>query len=119
MQGLSDRMAMALGLVGPDYDYGAGGAYNKRTGHYGDAGKLPNHPTFSNQSNYAGGPGLAGGVWDTITTRDGKIVERYSPSTDMVNAGTTVGLAQYMKDVEPGVILGNPVQPKQTKGNKK
>ena len=109
MQGLSDRMAMALGLVGPDYDYGAGGAYNKVTGHYGDAGKLPNHPTFSNESNYSG-KGLAGGVWSEVVTPDGKVQQVYSPSVDMVKAGTTTGLEGYMKRVEPNVLLGKPIQ---------
>lgn len=108
---LPERLNSVLGLVGRDYDYGQGGAYNSQTGHWGDAGKLPNHPTFSNESNYSSAS-LAGGQWGSMFNRDGKVVETFTPSLDMI----TQGLAQYMQRVEPNVQLlpakGNTVIPK-------
>lgn len=48
---IEDRAVM-LGGRGVDYDYALIGERNKY-GHSGDAGKLYNHPTFSNQSVFA------------------------------------------------------------------
>jgi len=52
-----DRNARETQSMGPDYDYAlaakAGLKVDNR-GHLGDIGKLPNHPTYSGQSYYAG-----------------------------------------------------------------
>ena len=60
-----DKAARQSGGIGPDYDYGSVKNITKDSrGHSGDEGKLPWHPTFSNQSKYAG---LAAyGTWDNI-----------------------------------------------------
>lgn len=113
--GLSDRLARALSLVGPDYDYSKQqGALDFRL-HGSDLGKLPNHPTFSDQS-YYNAPGLAGGQWGEHFNQDGKLVQSYTPSLDMIRSGSTQGLSRYMQRAEPDVILQAPMgnwEPKQ------
>jgi len=67
--GIWDEAARTSGGVGPDYDYSMLGVTDNR-GHGSDLGKLPNHPTFSNQSAYstAGlGQKYEGGSWDGNT----------------------------------------------------
>jgi len=89
-----DTTARALGWIGPDYDYRYIGKLDNR-GHGGDGGKLPWHPTFSKGSVYSEG-NVIGGDWV-----DGGFV----PSLWMLQSGNTKGLADYMKEVEPGLRL--------------
>ncbi len=70
--GLWDQLARKSKGIGPDYDYSLMGLVDSR-GHSGDAGKLPNHPTFSNESAYSGlANELVGGSWkgSTFTPAD-------------------------------------------------
>lgn len=64
-----DEVSRLLGWINGDYDYGADNQAGEY-GHYSDKGKLPHHPTFSDESKYhtADAPGgswsLANGGWD-------------------------------------------------------
>ena len=92
-----------------DYDYAVAGILGKlandRSGnvHGSDVGKLPNHPTFSDQSIYSSDK-HPGGVW---REEDGKV--SYTPSLNMVQSGNMPGLAEYMSRFEPGVQLRAPI----------
>jgi hypothetical protein len=50
-----------------DYDlrgfFKSGGKFDEESGHAGDTFKKPNHPTFSDQSQYHGVDGYKGGSW--------------------------------------------------------
>ena len=54
LDGYRDTMARQFAGAGPDYDYSMVSAFDRLStgGHIGDIGKLPNHPTFSNESLY-------------------------------------------------------------------
>jgi len=92
-----------------DYDYAVAGlagmlAKDRSKGQHGsDIGKLPNHPTFSNQSVYST-PIYKGGVWSKVNGQD-----VYTPSTDMIKSGNTKGLAEYFNKYEPKVKLDAPI----------
>ena len=59
---------------GDTYDYDMRGAWKQgiegdpRTGHYPDTYKKPNHPTFSDESQYDGSGGRRGGHWEEDET---------------------------------------------------
>lgn len=118
-----DERARATNNIGPDYDYSVAAAYNNSPdtrGHLSDIGKLPWHPTFSNQSAYSkqhqlenkhplvkyANPNKApvGGVWSEYNG-----IVTYTPSQEMVQKGYIGGLAKYMKLVEPDAKLSAPV----------
>lgn len=107
---LSMQNAKNGGLQQGNYDYSAGGSLADN-GHYGDVGKMPWHHTFSDQSKYSN-DNFKGGTWNnedspnTMYNPNSKM--SYTPSSDMINAGTTDGLVRYMKRVEPGVELKAP-----------
>ena len=96
-----DNYARITGGIGPDYDYGKAGTVDGR-GHVGDTGKLPNHPTFSQESAYSNG--LAqGGRW--IADAEGNYIG-FEPSVQMAkDQGRMKSLANYIREVEPGVKL--------------
>ena len=95
---LSDKIAEITKGIGPDYDYSL---VSRKAGEHGsDVGKLPNHPTFSNQSAYHTAE-TQGGTWGKDA--DGR--DTYTPSQQMVQQGKTEGLASYMAKVEPNVVL--------------
>ena len=105
-QAQSDRGAF-LGYT-PDYSYGLaalGGANltPDGRGHGSDKGKLPSHPTFSNQAVISGGK-YTGGQWGRTT--EGQ--DSYTPSQQMIQSGTK-GLGKYMAEREPDVVLEAPV----------
>ena len=85
-----------------DYDYGKSDMIQASNGHYSDSGKLPWHTTFSTESVYSS-PDFKGGTW---TEDNGKTV--YTPSKDMIKAGTTKGLVDYMRTRELDVELRTP-----------
>jgi hypothetical protein len=97
-----EDLAKLTGSWGRDYDYGKSDMIQAANGHYSDSGKLPWHPTFSTESAYSS-PEFKGGEWKEI---DGKMT--YTPSEDMIKAGTTKGLEEYMRTREPGVELRMP-----------
>jgi hypothetical protein len=92
----------------PDYDYeawqAAGSPRDPITGHGPDTFKLPNHPTFSNESIYHGRDGNEGGQWEqnedkTWTFTPGRTnLEHHSPQE----------LRDYFERVEPGNHLNLP-----------
>ena len=93
MEGLAshtnESLAKVLGGISGDYDYGKGKEANS-VGHQTDKGKLPWHPTFSNESAYAS-EGNPGGSWGNV---DGKWV--FTPSQQqMQTPGYVESLAQY------------------------
>jgi|FLOH01.1.fsa_nt_gi hypothetical protein len=97
----------------PDYSYGMaalsnGGNSQSSNGHYSDTGKLPNHPTFSDEA-LLSQEGMRGGHWSTDTTGQ----TSYTPSLDQVLKRnpqlSTEGLAAYMKNREPEVQLVSPI----------
>ena len=98
-----DDLAKKTGSWSGDYDYGKSDQIQAANGHYSDSGKLPWHQTFSTESAY-NSPEFKGGTW---TEDHGKTV--YTPSEDMIKAGTTKGLVDYMRTREPGVELRTPM----------
>jgi hypothetical protein len=91
------------------YDYDLRGAFKQNgfqklgPGHGADTFKKPNHPTFSNESQYHGKNGLEGGSWvqlpdKSYTFTPGKTNwDNFSPSE----------LQNYFKKVEPGNKLNS------------
>lgn len=88
------------------YDYDMRGAYKAGAGtagngHFPDTYKKPNHPTFSNESQYSGQDGYQGGGWSG-DDRKGYI---YTPSPTNLRFHRPDALQQYFQRVEPGVTL--------------
>ena len=94
---------------GNDYDYAIAGlagllARDRSKGQHGsDIGKLPNHPTFSDQSVYST-PNYRGGKW---SEQNGQWV--FTPSQDMMRNNSIAGLAEYFSRYEPNIELKAPV----------
>jgi len=94
--------------MGLDYDYGlaakaivegkAKGLADN--GHSTDVGKLPWHPTFSQESGYSNSK-TPGGVWDKYGN--------YRPSVQMATDGRVRGLSEYFREVEPNGKLLTPI----------
>lgn len=106
IQTMTDR---GLAIRKPDYSYAVAELLGKgglgKDGHSNDVGKLPNHPTFSNQSAFSS-PGTEGGVWGNVNG-----VTAFEPSVSQVlgrGEMSVKGLANYMKRREPGVLLKVP-----------
>lgn len=100
-----EDLAKRTGSWGRDYDYGKSDMIQAANGHYSDSGKLPWHPTFSTESAYSS-PEFKGGTWTKDhgqNTMYPKLI--YTPSQDMIKAGTTEGLIEYMQKNEPDVEL--------------
>lgn len=94
------------------YDYDMRGAYRElvsgetkqaANGHFTDKFKKPNHPTFSDQSQYNGINGYTGGKW--IETPEGI---SFSPGQSQEKLWSTDELRQYFNKVEPDVKLLSP-----------
>jgi len=93
-------------------DYDLQGAYLSgfkpdERGHLGDRYKKPNHPTFSDQSQYHGVGGNMGGRWAYENGRD----VFYAGPTNVANMGGPQGLQGYFQKYEPGVQLVLPPLP--------
>ena len=108
---IRDDLAKQTGSWSGDYDYGKSDKVQATNGHYSDSGKLPWHPTFSIESAYSS-PEFKGGTWtedhgpNTMYNPNPKVT--YTPSEDMIKAGTTRGLIEYMQKNEPDVELRMP-----------
>ena len=108
---IRDDLAKQTGSWSGDYDYGKSDKIQAANGHYSDSGKLPWHPTFSTESAYSS-PEFKGGTWtedngpNTMYNPNPKVT--YTPSEDMIKAGTTKGLEEYMRTREPDVELHMP-----------
>lgn len=94
------------------YDYDMRGFWKSGmkfagNGHGGDLYKKPNHPTFSNQSQYSGRDGYKGGTWSG--GQDGA-PWGFTPSQTNLNNTGVAGLERYFGDAEPGNYLMLPKQ---------
>lgn len=89
---------------GYDYDYQgafkAGITPDTNRGHWSDQFKKPNHPTFSDESQYNGHEGYVGGHWGTDGT--------YTPSVTNLKLRTPEELQKYFHDNEPDTKLNLP-----------
>ena len=90
MNNIRRKRAEETGSIHGDYDYGADSQGPNELGHYTDKGKLPYHPTFSEQSIYAN-EDTPGGKW-------AKDKDEFTPSHRQVQQpGYTKGLADYFR----------------------
>lgn len=89
-------------VAGDTYDYDLRGWYQQNgaqdlTGaHLTDEFKKPNHPTFSDQSQYSGVGGMQGGQWAQQPNGS------YSFTPGSTNVYSVPELQDYFKKVEPG-----------------
>jgi hypothetical protein len=94
------------------YDYDMRGAWSQGLtgdgrGHFPDTFKKPNHPTFSDQSQYHGRDGMLGGQWSQQDGRD-----HFLPGPANLHWQSLEELQDYFRRVEPnGVLLPPPVTP--------
>lgn len=72
--------------------------------HYPDTYKLPNHPTFSNESKYHGKDGAEGGQWEK--NKDGTWT--FTPGRTNLEHHTPQELKDYFDRIEPGNKLNMP-----------
>ncbi len=98
---LWEIMAKQTGSLGPDYDYSKQGNMDER-GHGSDKGKMPWHPTFSNQSAFATKE-KPGGQWGRDFMGD-----TFTPSQNMVEQGWFEAQKNYMREVEPNTRIFRP-----------
>ncbi len=103
---------------GEDYDlrgaFAAGVKPDAERGHFPDTFKKPNHPTFSEESQYSGVNGNVGGKW---IKRDGK--QFFVPSDTNRQHFTTDQMREYFQEQEPDAELvegqgpqqGGPIPP--------
>lgn len=100
------------------HNYDLQGAYlsqlqSDERGHLTDTFKKPNHPTFSDQSQYSGVDGNVGGVWDHVGRgRHSLPLWRFTPSETNMQHQTPQELQDYWRQVEApaGNILRMPRQ---------
>lgn len=82
---------------GSDYDlqgaFKAGVTPDGDRGHFPDTFKKPNHPTFSDESQYSGKDGNVGGTWN----KDGS----FTPSKTNLQMHSATGLQNYFSQNEP------------------
>lgn len=91
----------------PDYDYeGYHRKYGpaKPDGHYPDEFKLPNHITFSTDSQHHS-EATPGGRWEKANGR-----WQYTPSDFVLQQHGEEKLRQYFQDNEPEAVLNLPVR---------
>ena len=91
-----------------DYDargFWKAGAGEADNGHGSDEFKKPNHPTFSDQSQYHGVDGNAGGKWGKEGDAD-----TFTPSPTNLKNMSPEQLRRYFAKVEPGAKLLLPNQ---------
>lgn len=90
------------------YDYDLRGFWKDKqefadNGHGSDKYKKPNHPTFSDQSQYHGKEGNVGGKW---AEKNGKV--SFTPSETNIRNMSAEELKYYFQKYEPGVELNLP-----------
>lgn len=102
----NELQAKLFNSIGQDYDYGLANAQDAR-GHYTDTGKLPWHPTFSNESSYST-PEQTGGAWSRTVNGVGVEVDKFVPSQYMMQNNNVGNLGEYFNHVEPNAILEAP-----------
>lgn len=109
-QGQSQAAGRDINNDNYDYDMrgawkaGAGAAGN---GHFPDTFKKPNHPTFSDQSQYHGVDGHTGGTWGGGSGQPWT----FTPGASNLRSHTPDELQQYFQRAEPGNRLLLPPAP--------
>jgi hypothetical protein len=106
----TNRESQALGrnVSADNYDYDMRGWWQQHggaplaEGHLTDQFKKPNHPTFSDESQYHGADGNQGGHWDKQPD------DTYAFTPGATNMYSTPELQDYFKQVEPGNALNLP-----------
>lgn len=86
------------------YDYDLQGAWKSgaarsKNGHLPDTFKKPNHPTFSDQSQYNGADGFYSGTWG----QDERGRDTFRPGRGALWQSDQ--LQKYFQDVEPNAVL--------------
>lgn len=97
--------SMSRDVMGGDYDYGAfkmSGQQQSDNGHYPDTYKLPNHMTFSEESQYSGKDGNEGGHWSQL----GEDRWSFKPGATNYQNHSSDDMQDYFKAVEPGSVVG-------------
>lgn len=99
-----EENAKKKGDIGEDYDYGVMKLDNHKDGdHYSDLGKLPNHPTFSDESKYSSKK-YRGGTWSV----NDKGQDVFTLSEDMMKSGAGKNISKYFEEFEPDAIVQYP-----------
>lgn len=91
-----------------DYDirgFWKDGAAFSENGHGSDYYKKPNHPTFSEESQYHGSDGHFGGRWNK--NEEGETVS-FTPSSTNLKNMSQEQLQRYFDEVEQGIKLDIP-----------
>ena len=91
-------------IRGDQYDYDTRGYWQSANSpdgrcHASDQFKKPNHPTFSQESQYHGSLGNMGGQW---------VEDGYIPSAQQASPANMEFLSQYFRRVEPNMKLHSP-----------
>lgn len=107
--------AKANPRLGNTYDYDSrgfwkAGAQEADNGHGSDKWKKPNHPTFSNESQYSGKDGNVGGEWG----KDG--AKTFTPSATNLKNMSADDLKATMSETDPDYSL---VLPEPSKADKR
>jgi len=105
------QWAQSNGRARDTYDYDLRGAWKSGAatapnGHLPDTYKKPNHPTFSDQSQYHGREGFMGGTWGG---GDGQ-PDTFTPGPTNLQMQGPQGLQRYFQQREPDVRLMLPGQ---------
>lgn len=103
------QWAKKNGRLGDVYDYDLRGAFRKGLtadprGHLPDTFKKPNHPTFSDQSQYNGVDGMFGGSWSRQGEQDA-----FAPGPANLHWRPLENLQNYFRDREPNGVLLPPI----------
>jgi len=99
--------AAQSGHANDTYDYDlrgmwkSGGSFDAARGHGTDRFKKPNHPTFSDQSQYHGVDGYQGGTWGEGT---------FTPTPHNLQMMSPPAMQKYFKEREPDYRLVLPGQ---------
>jgi hypothetical protein len=97
-----------------DYDlrgWWKGNGVQAANGHFTDQYKKPNHPTFSDQSQYNGQNGAQGGRWGGDDNQP-----TFTPSQANLDNYPAGGLESYFRQREPAAVLVMPTTPQQPGG---
>jgi hypothetical protein len=99
--------AAKQGHAADTYDYDMRGAWKSGAssgddprGHFPDTFKKPNHPTFSDQSQYHGVDGYVGGVWGGTDEKP-----TFTPGATNLRMMSPAELRGYFQRVEPDATL--------------
>lgn len=92
------KWAKEKGRERDTYDYDMRGAWKEgidanEEGHFPDTYKKPNHPSFSDESQYHGKDGHKGGKWSRENGRD-----KFSPGETNLKMHGRKGLIDYFSD---------------------